>query len=453
MNYLHHTGIYWFNNDLRLADNEALTRFCEQASHAIFVYVLDPRWFKSSHYQSRHMGLYRWRFICEALQAINEQLESHGSGLHIKIGYPTEVLSHLITTNNATLLAGNRFAGVYEKRQWRHVVGQFPDLTTLVESGHTLFTEEQLPFALDALPGHFTPFRKKVEKLSVASLSHPVGTIPALPKNFRLENELDTVPIHWPHMRHPEDNNTDCLFKGGSSAGLDRLDYYLYQSKKVLRYKQTRNALDEFDASAKLSPWLACGSISARQVFHHLKSFEETIEANESTYWLYFELLWREYFQWYLEKHGKNLFRYRGVQGKAIITSFWPERFQKWCTGNTPYPLVNACMKQLNATGYMSNRGRQIAASCLVNELQLDWRYGAAYFEQQLVDFDVASNWGNWQYLAGVGADPRGARQFDIQKQAATYDPDGAFVQKWRGEQNRLPLDSTDMVDWPIQWH
>ena len=107
-------------------------------------------------------------------------------------------------------------------------------------------------------------------------------------------------------------------------------------------------------------------------------------------------------------------------------------------------------MKQLNATGFMSNRGRQIAASCLVNELAVDWRYGAAYFEQQLLDYDVASNWGNWQYLAGVGADPRGKRHFDLDKQTRQYDPEGRFINKWQGQIQNLPLDSVDAADWPL---
>ncbi|MEY3758746.1 MAG: hypothetical protein RIR39_237, partial [Pseudomonadota bacterium] len=161
-------------------------------------------------------------------------------------------------------------------------------------------------------------------------------------------------------------------------------------------------------------------------------------------------LLWRDYFHGYAHLYGKRLFAFQGIKQQKPLTSFYPERFQKWCSGNTPYPLVNACMKQLNATGFMSNRGRQIVASCLVNELAVDWRYGAAYFEQQLLDYDVASNWGNWQYLAGVGADPRGKRYFDLNKQTRQYDPDGLFINKWQGGIQNLPLDSVDAADWPV---
>ena len=106
-------------------------------------------------------------------------------------------------------------------------------------------------------------------------------------------------------------------------------------------------------------------------------------------------------------------------------------------------------MNQLNATGFMSNRGRQIVASCLVNELQIDWRYGAAYFQQMLVDHDVASNWGNWQYIAGVGVDPRGGRQFNLAKQTDIYDAKKIFITKWQGAATQPTLDSVDAVDWP----
>jgi deoxyribodipyrimidine photo-lyase len=102
------------------------------------------------------------------------------------------------------------------------------------------------------------------------------------------------------------------------------------------------------------------------------------------------------------------------------------------------------------ATGWLSNRGRQIAASCLVNELNLDWRYGAAFFEKHLLDYDVASNYGNWQYIAGVGADPRGGRHFNIDKQASLYDPEGEFVQRWQGVCAPQPEFIADAADWPI---
>ena len=107
-------------------------------------------------------------------------------------------------------------------------------------------------------------------------------------------------------------------------------------------------------------------------------------------------------------------------------------------------------MNELRQTGYLSNRGRQIVASCFVNELAMDWRYGAAYFEQALIDYDVASNWGNWQYLAGVGADTRDKRHFNLEKQTQQFDPKGRYIKKWNADSSIQPLDSVDAADWPI---
>ena len=209
---------------------------------------------------------------------------------------------------------------------------------------------------------------------------------------------------------------------------------YLFVSHGIARYKETRNALDDPLASSRLSPWLANGCLSVREVTGMIDEYEQSETRNDSTYWLWFELLWREYFYWYAMKHGRRLFLRDGVQQQSRDTAFHRPDFESWCRGTTPYPLVNAAMNQLRLTGYISNRARQLVASCLVNELAQDWRYGAAWFEQQLVDYDVASNYGNWQYLAGVGADPRGLRQFNLDKQVSQYDPEGHFVARWQGE-------------------
>ena len=190
--------------------------------------------------------------------------------------------------------------------------------------------------------------------------------------------------------------------------------------------------------------------MSPRQVYWVLKKHERLQGENESTYWIFFELLWREYFHWLALKIGKDLYAFTGGHAHKPLTSFHGERFIKWQLGLTPYPLVNAIMHQLNSTGYISNRARQITASCLVNELSLDWRYGAAYFQQQLIDYDAVVNWGNWQYIAGVGADPRGGRHFNLEKQQHLFDPNGDYIARWQGEQQAAPIDSVDIADWPI---
>jgi deoxyribodipyrimidine photo-lyase len=190
--------------------------------------------------------------------------------------------------------------------------------------------------------------------------------------------------------------------------------------------------------------------LSARRALAELRRYEAANGANDSSYWLFVELLWREYFQWIAEQLGDKLFALKGINDNGGFQCFYPERFEKWCQGTTPYPLVNACMRELKQTGFLSNRGRQIVASCLVNELALDWRYGAAWFENQLCDYDVASNWGNWQYIAGVGVDPRGGRHFNLQKQTEMYDPKHEYIERWAPGPVIENLDTRDAADWPL---
>ena len=159
-------------------------------------------------------------------------------------------------------------------------------------------------------------------------------------------------------------------------------------------------------------------------------SYEREIEKNESTYWLIFELIWRDYFKYISLKHGHSFFHLGGILKKEYSWNTKPDFLLKWVEGKTAEPFVNANMIELKKTGFMSNRGRQNVASYFAKNMLMDWRMGAAYFEQQLIDYDVHSNWGNWMYVAGVGNDPRD-RKFNIKIQAERYDPKGQYQKLW----------------------
>jgi len=184
------------------------------------------------------------------------------------------------------------------------------------------------------------------------------------------------------------------------------------------------------DYSSKLSAWLANGSISARTIYWEVKRYEKEIGANEDTYWLIFELIWRDYFKYISLKHGNKIFQLQGILGKNYDWKFHPKAFQQWTNRQTKEPFVNANMIELQQTGWMSNRGRQNVASFWAKEWEQDWRIAAAYFESMLIDYDVHSNYGNWIYNSGVGNDPRD-RKFNIKRQAEMYDANGAFQKLW----------------------
>ena len=429
--------------DLRLQDAPALQAAARQADQLICAALPIDQHPAVRAYESQvgDVSPARRQFIQQCRASLALDLLKRGHSLYQLSAQALEELSRLIEQQQITLVYRHRHPGHYENALWSALRERFAGVQFLEFEARTLFHQASLPFSLADIPRSFTAFRKQVE-------SRPIEPARPAPQHLPLPPAaLDLARVHPQAFARLPGGSVS--FIGGEAAGLAHMQAY-FAAGHASRYKQTRNALSGWSQSSKLSAWLASGSLSPRQVYQALRAYESLHGANESTYWLYFELLWREYFQWLASVLGPALFRFRGLKATPPLTSFYPQRFQAWCAGRTPWPIVNACMRELKATGYMSNRGRQLVASCLVNELQLDWRYGAAYFERQLLDYDMASNWGNWQYLAGVGVDPRGGRHFDLDKQTRLYDPQGRFIRSWAGEVEAAQLDVTDMVDWPV---
>lgn len=180
--------------------------------------------------------------------------------------------------------------------------------------------------------------------------------------------------------------------------------------------------------------------MSPKRIYHELKCFESEHGASEHTYAFYLELLWRDYFRLNGKKYGNALFLKGGLKGKPNkILKDDLELFKSWATGLTGIPMIDANMNELNQTGFMSNRGRQLVASFLVKDLEINWQMGAEYFESKLIDYDPCSNWGNWNYIAGVGNDPREDRYFNILTQSKRYDPEGLYVRRWLPQLAHLP--------------
>ncbi|MCH8552688.1 MAG: DASH family cryptochrome [Natronospirillum sp.] len=434
--------LYWMTRDLRLHDNPAL-QAAASSDQLLCVFVVDPHWFRPGRYQARPLGARRWHFLWQSLEALDSQLRALGQRLHIAYGEPVETLSVLCRNHGLDHLLTSRQPGTEEAATWSRLQKSLPQVHCIQVETLSLFEEQDLPMALCELPDTFSAFRRKIEKAGLWS-QPPLPAVEALPPAPGLPEDAraQCPPVH---------KQTTLMVQGGENAALSQVQHYLFETDRIATYKETRNALDDDTASSRLSFWLANGCLSARQVAAEIRRYEQERQANESTYWLWFELLWREYFHWYALRHGNGLFRFAGIHDARRRASFYPHRFKAWCEGSTEWPLLNAAMNQLRDTGYLSNRARQIAASGLVNELGIDWRYGAAWFQQQLIDYDVASNWANWQYIAGVGADPRGGRHFNLDKQAAQFDPQGDYVARWRGVAEQVVgLHTVDAADWPI---
>lgn len=435
-------ALYWLTHDLRVHDNPIFHQARHHCDSLLCVFFIEPQWQRFNRYQLMSMGTVRHRFLLQSLQVLQTNLERIGQHLLIQQAEPLLSLPILIQQHGINLIYRSRHCGWYEQQQWQHLKASHPQVRFVEVDTHTLYAYDQLPFHVSTMPMRFSAFRKQIEQQCKVDTPLPTPTdLPPSPEMM----DSDEVDIR----STPIEDAPSIPFCGGEDAALAHLQRY-FASDRPSHYKTTRNALDGWDHSTKFSPWLANGSLSAKTIIAALHHYEAQVAANTSTYWIFFELLWREFFQWHAHAVGRHLYRFSGIQNKRQLTSFYPSRFKQWCHGSTPYPLVNACMKQLNQTGFMSNRGRQIVASCLVNELALDWRYGAAYFEQQLIDHDVASNWGNWQYIAGVGTDSREQRWFDLEKQTRLFDPEHRFITRWKGNDTLGTLDTCHIDDWPL---
>lgn len=425
------TAIVWFKTDLRLYDNEALMKAIAQSEEIIPVYCFDDAHFESTQYGFKKTGNYRAQFLLESLQDLDNNLRKMGSGLVILKGKPEVEIPKIVEEYRALKVFAKREVAFEEKQTEKLVQTALFKLRCELEtfSTSTLYHAEDLPFAIKDIPDVFTTFRKKTELDATvrAVFKAPIRiTSPEIPEIIL--PTLKELGLRFSSI----DSRAAIQFKGGETEAMKRMNHYFFESKSLSVYKETRNGMVGADYSSKFSAWLAMGCISPRAIYHEIKKYENENEANDSTYWLVFELLWRDFFRFMFKKYQTKFFLYSGIQSDKVNSKALNKKLvSQWVKGTTPSDFINANMIELKQTGFMSNRGRQNVASYFCNELNMDWRIGAAYFESQLIDYDVCSNWGNWAYLAGVGNDPRKHRYFNIEKQANDYDKDRAFRDLW----------------------
>ena len=412
-------GLYWFKNNLRIQDNPSLNHALQGFDELILLYVLDTGLLEKEKLGFERLGLHRKSFLFGSVNSLAADLAEKNLELTILKGNPVEVILQLCEKNKIDEIVTSREPGYFET-QWDQELSLHLPVTSFDDQ--SLIPE--LPFEYNRLPMGFTSFRKKIEKNLNVRL--PESSSFTGNRIISVENSINLEAIH-----SSRDERTAFPNQPGESSAWERVNKYLWKDHSISKYKKTRNGLIGAGYSSKFSPFLAVGSISAVSIFHEIKKYESEYVSNESTYWLVFELLWREYFRHIGFKFGSGIFHYQGINENTIKhLNNSKADFDKWCKGETEDDFVNANMKELNATGFMSNRGRQNAASYLIHDLGMDWRWGASYFESRLIDNDTTSNWCNWMYIAGVGT-TREAHIFDTQRQAFIYDRNKKYQKLW----------------------
>ena len=423
-------NLVWFKiTDLRIRDHEALKKAFNKSSEVLLVFCLDPIFYQEMRFGEKKFSDHKLKFLYQSLLDLYSKIKENNGHLNIYFDSPENVLPELAIKYKVNKIFHFRDTTYEELKQLEKIKTNLPEYTKIKEYwGNTVYHINDLGYPVEKIPFVFSNFRKKLNikkirdeiTIDLDKLKYSIQDIDNINSLIKLDSEL----------------NIDVKFKGGETEAWQRLDHYFYQKKLLSNYKKTRNGLLGKDYSSKFSPYLAFGNISGKSIQLEVFKYEDQIEKNVSTYWLYFELIWRDFFRFSSIKYGNSMFKLRGVKNKMLD---WKNNdddetnklFNKWKYGKTGYPYIDANMLELRKTGFMSNRGRQMVASFLIKDLKIDWRRGAEYFESMLIDHDVASNYGNWNYAAGIGADPRENRYFNVYKQAYTYDRSCKFILNW----------------------
>ncbi|MVN90328.1 DASH family cryptochrome [Mucilaginibacter aquatilis] len=420
------TILVWFRNDLRVHDNEILLEATRKADKIVPVYVFDPHYFTVTPGGGQKTGSHRAQFLIESVADLRHNLQKLGADLLIAHGNPAEVIPQLAVQYEVNEVYHHREVALEETNISEEVEAALWKMKLNLKHfiGHTLYHKEDLPFPIKDIPDSFNTFKKKVERDSNVRpcLATPeLINMPALADAGQIPT-LDDLGLPAPGA----DVRAGYSFKGGETIAWHQLEQFFANYSAARNTKSTRNS-----ASSKLSPWLALGCVSPRQVYWEVVKHGQEINNHP----LMLELLWRDYFRFMFKKHSHRFFNPEGFKGAAPeLADNQEELFEQWKSGDTGVHFVDASMHELNATGFIGNAHRQAVAAYLVKDLKVDWTRGAQWFEEKLIDYSPASNWGNWAYIAGVGNDPRENRYFSP-KAYTELDPKGEYVKLWLNSQ------------------
>ncbi|WP_259070006.1 DASH family cryptochrome [Mucilaginibacter sp. X4EP1] len=422
------TILVWFRNDLRIRDNEILLEAVRKADKVLPVYCFDPYYFKKNISGNSKTGSLRARFLLESVADLRNNLKAIGGDLIVRIGSPVEIISQLAEEYHVNEVYHHREVAYEETAISEQVEAALWKMRLNLKHfiGHTLYHKEDLPFPIKDIPDSFAVFKKKVERDSDVrpcigtpeTINTPVitdaGELPTL-QMLGLNDVID-------------DTRLSAIFIGGETTALTQLEHVFSTSLQNANGKPSRNQ-SAAGPSSKLSPWIALGCVSLRQVYWEIHKHQHSAPANYFNA-LVLDLLWRDYFRFMFKKHGQKFIATKNEDEQTVTTGGEDELFESWKNGETGVPLVDAIMHELNATGFINNYGRQIVAVFLVNDLKVDWTKGAAYFEEKLIDYSPASNWGNWAFIAGVN-DARESKYAIVTKPAIELELRSDYIDTW----------------------
>lgn len=388
--------IFWFRRDLRLEDNTALLKSLQSGKPVLPVFVFDTNIIEELPVNDARVS-----FIYDQLKMLNKKLAHYGSGVLIIKDKPLSAFNKLINTYNIDKVLANKDYEPYAIERDRQIAKLLKSkgAELILEKDQVIFEEYEV-VKVDGNPYTvFTPFKNKW--LSVfQSTNVETAKAPQNPKYFKSNTRFPSI----------ED-------LGFQQSDIKVRSYNL----QIDRYEKERD-IPSLDATSYLGPHLRFGTVSIRKIV-------EKIRSNMS---FFNELIWREFFMMILFHYPDVVTENFKSKYNGVIWRSSEDDFQRWKSGTTGYPMVDAGMRQLNATGFMHNRVRMVTAGFLCKHLLIDWRWGEAYFAEKLLDYELSSNNGNWQWAAGTGCDAAPYfRIFNPEQQLKKFDKDLLYIKNW----------------------
>jgi len=424
-----------FRNDLRYHDNECLWWAHRYSDHIIPLYCFDPRHFgRTNSFGFEKTGPFRAKVLVESVQDLRQTLRKHGSDLVVRNQKPERAVKELMASANVSAVVLQKGVTSEELKVEKAIKRECGEsVKFLALWGLTLYHIDDIQFSIRENLDSYTQFQKAVKtQAKVRSPFAMPDRLKALPEGLTDLGEIPSMANLSVSESRSEAPTNAFSFSGGESAALQRLHAYL---RDLGTYKKMCNGRLGENYLSKLSPWLALGCLSPKTIIHELRNslrkYQNDRVVNQIINWVSLKFLWRDYYKFIGVKFGNDLFRLEGIMDKTLPWKQDKSLVEAWREGKTGVPFVDANMRELRATGWMSHQGREIVASYLVKNLGVDWRAGAEWFESMLLDHDVCSNYGNWNNVAGIGNEPCDNQEFNIVKQGLDNDLNGEYIRTW----------------------
>lgn len=408
--------LVWFRNDLRLHDNEMLVEAIAKSDSILPVYFFDPRYFEETRFGTAKTGVFRAGFLRESLESLRCAFRKLGGDILFVQGKPEDHIKELVERFDIAEVYHHREVSPEETLISDHVEDLLWTLKINLRHfiGHTLYNKEDLPFPIKDIPDAFSQFKKKTERDAI------VKSCIATPEQITfVENEeWGIVPtLEELGFVLKGDENFEGYPKGGEEAGLAHLKSLLAEDSAIYLKTNAKSSIDKPGFSSQLSAWLALGCLSPRKVYWQIKEAESLFGLNSHFNQILLGLLWRDYFRFMFKKHGIAFFQEEKLENEVLYAAVGGAELDSWKLGKTGNAIVDRYMFDLNTTGFIPHVGRQLVATYLIHVQRIHWTCGAAYFEEKLIDYAAASNWGNWASVAGLSKDAKSKNKLDLNKQ------------------------------------